>query len=195
MKGWRRNMRWEDTGLEWVRTSPYILNLQSVYEYAFTALSSLAFLDYFDVCNFLKFEPSWHKGQHTHLFSSRQVSAAAIIKYLKEEIFKNYKQYEGFSLSIKGDKGNFVEIAVRDIRKIKPALFGLGMLALSKKHTHFYVNSEDIYQFVGAHVGDSEFLRKLCTPEEEIDVAYFEKKWDDETQNFIERSKKFYLYE
>ncbi|MDR1435448.1 MAG: DUF1343 domain-containing protein [Puniceicoccales bacterium] len=194
MEGWRRDMRWEDTGLKWVRTSPYIFNLQSVYEYAFTALSALVALDYFDTCNFLKFESSWSSWQHLHLFSSRYISSVLIMKYLNEEVFKNYSQY-GFSLSARGDKGNFIEIEVKDIRKVKPALFGLAMLALSKKYTRFYVNSEDVYRFIGAHIGDNELLQKLCAGGEEIDVSYFAKKWDNEAQNFIEKSKVFYFYE
>ena len=38
MKGWKRNMRWEDTGLQWVPTSPHIPHYYSAQFYAATGI-------------------------------------------------------------------------------------------------------------------------------------------------------------
>jgi uncharacterized protein YbbC (DUF1343 family) len=192
MKGWKRSMLWRDTGLKWVETSPYISNLQSVYEDAFIALSAFVSLSYYDTCNFLKFESSWNSGRHFRAFSSRYIIPIAIIEYLEEGVFK--KRRQGFSLSVGGDHNNLVEISIRDIRKTKPALFGLAMLALAQKYTRFYTYSKEAIQFISAHIGDQELVDTLVNMHR-IDVSYFEKKWDDAAQNFIEQAKASYLYE
>jgi len=42
MRGWRRGMRWPETGLAWVPTTPYIPNFQAVEGYPMTGLGSAA---------------------------------------------------------------------------------------------------------------------------------------------------------
>ncbi|MDR1906726.1 MAG: DUF1343 domain-containing protein [Puniceicoccales bacterium] len=192
MKGWKRSMLWQDTGLEWIETSPYIGNLQSAYEYVFTALSSFVSLSCYDTCNFLKFEPSWDARRPLRVFSSRHVPAMTIIRYLENEIFK--KQKQGFSLSVVGKHHNFVEITVKDIRKIPPGLFGLAMLALSQKYTRFYTDNGENVQLVAAHIGDEELVEKLTKPAS-INVDYFKDKWANEALQFIEKVRPYYLYE
>ncbi len=41
MRGWRRSMRWPDTGLTWVPTSPFIQDFSAVEGYPMTGLGSL----------------------------------------------------------------------------------------------------------------------------------------------------------
>ncbi|MDR2812996.1 MAG: DUF1343 domain-containing protein [Puniceicoccales bacterium] len=192
MEGWKRSMLWQDTGLEWVETSPYIANLYSVYEYAFTALSSFVSLSYYDTCSFLKFEPSWETRRPLKIFSSRYITAAAIIRYLDNEIFKKEKQ--GFSLSVTGQYHNFVGITVKDIRKVSPCLFGLGMLALSQKYAHFYSDNDENIRLVATHIGDNELLHKLKKAER-INVSYFKDKWANEALQFSKKVKPYLLYE
>jgi uncharacterized protein YbbC (DUF1343 family) len=40
MRGWRRSMRWPDTGLTWVPTSPYVQDFSAVEGYPMTGLGS-----------------------------------------------------------------------------------------------------------------------------------------------------------
>jgi len=40
MRGWRRTMRWPDTGLTWIPTSPYIPNFSAVEGYPMTGLGT-----------------------------------------------------------------------------------------------------------------------------------------------------------
>jgi uncharacterized protein YbbC (DUF1343 family) len=40
MRGWRRSMRWPDTGLTWVPTSPYIPTFSAVEGYPLTGLGT-----------------------------------------------------------------------------------------------------------------------------------------------------------
>jgi uncharacterized protein YbbC (DUF1343 family) len=192
MKGWKRNMLWQNTGLEWVGTSPYIANLQSVYEYAFTALSSFVSLSYYETCSFLKFEPSWETRRPWSIFSSRYILALTIIRYLEDDVFK--KQKQGFTLSVTGKQHNFIEISVKDIRKVAPGLFGLGMLALSQKYARFYSDNEESIQLVASHMGDTELLNKL-RKSERINVAYFKDKWKNQALQFVEKVRPYHLYE
>jgi uncharacterized protein YbbC (DUF1343 family) len=192
MEGWKREMLWQDTGLEWVGTSPYIANLQSVYEYAFTALSSFVSMSYYETCSFLKFEPSWETRRPWSTFYSRYVTATAIIRYLENEIPK--KQKLGFALSVAGKHRNSVEITVKDIRKVPPGIFGLEMLAFSQKYARFYSDNEESIQLVASHMGDKELLSKL-KKSERISVNYFKDKWTKEALQFIEKVKPYLLYE
>ena len=41
MRGWRRSMRWPDTGLKWIPTSPFIPDFSAVEGYPMTGLGSL----------------------------------------------------------------------------------------------------------------------------------------------------------
>jgi uncharacterized protein YbbC (DUF1343 family) len=192
MRDWKRNMLWQDTGLDWVGTSPYITNLQSVYEYAFTALSSFVSMSYYETCSFLKFEPSWETRRPWSIFSSRYVTATAIIRYFENEIPK--KQKLGFSLSVTGKHHNSVEISVKDIRKVTPGLFGLEMLALSQKYARFYIDNQESIQLVASHMGDKELLNKL-KKSERISVNYFRDKWANQALQFVEKVKPYLLYE
>jgi uncharacterized protein YbbC (DUF1343 family) len=192
MKGWKRSMLWQDTGLDWVGTSPYITNLPSVYEYAFTALSSFVSMSYYETCSFLKFDPSWETKRPWSIFSSRYVTAAAIIRYLENEIPK--KQKLGFSLSVTGKHHDSVGIAVKDIRKITPGLFGLKMLIFSQKYAHFYVDNEESVHLVASHMGDEELLTKL-KKSERINGDYFIDKWANKALQFTEKVKPYLLYE
>lgn len=38
MRGWRRSMLWEDTGLHWVQTSPHVPNVEQAYLYVATGM-------------------------------------------------------------------------------------------------------------------------------------------------------------
>ena len=42
MKGWTRSMRWQDTGLKWIPTSPYINSPEAVEGYAMSGLGTQA---------------------------------------------------------------------------------------------------------------------------------------------------------
>ena len=192
MQGWRRDMAWEDTGLEWIQTSPNIKNLQSAMEYAFIAPSLvLAPSRGFDNCNFICFEPDWDKYLPFHSFYSKYTNPQNIIRHIRNTM--GTRGTQGFSLEI-GKKHNNINLRVSDIRKTIPALFGLAMFILAQQHTRFYFYGEDDYNFFGAHLGDNELLEKIAKMER-INFQYFENKWNDSAVEFIQETKRFYLYD
>jgi uncharacterized protein YbbC (DUF1343 family) len=193
MQGWKRDMRWEDTGLNWIETSPNIANLQSAYEYAFMSLGLFASTNYgLDNCNFIKMEPNWLAKLPFHSFSSKYIAAHKIVQYIKESL-REYSS--GFSLFVNSNNKNFVDILVEDIRKIVPGAFGLALLALSQQYTHFYAMGSDNYRFLRTHFGDSELLDTLISNQKRINIKYFIDKWKKNARHFIEKTKIFYLYD
>jgi uncharacterized protein YbbC (DUF1343 family) len=192
MEGWKRRMLWQDTGLKWIGTSPYISNLQSVYEYALITLGLFVSVNYgFDNCSFLKIEPNWNKSLLFHSFSVKYIVPKLLIAHINEIMCGHTA---GFTLSTNSSLKECVDLKVKDIRKVPPGLLGLALLSLARHHTRFYLNSDDNYRFIGAHLGDSELLNKLIQMEE-IDVAYFKEKWEKEALQFIEKTRPYRLYE
>lgn len=193
MQGWRRNMRWEDTGLKWTETSPNIANLQSAYEYAFMSLGIFASINYgFDNCNFIKMEPQWIEKLPFHSFTSKYIVAHRIIQYAKESL---QESYTGFSLSVNSKNRNLIDVNIEDLRRTVPAAFGLVLLALSQEYTHFYVIGDDNYRFLGTHFGDGELLSVLASKQKRINIRYFIDKWKEDARCFVEKTKDFYLYD
>lgn len=191
MEGWTRDMTWEETGLKWIPTSPYIQNLQSAKEYAFLALSFIASpIQGFDNCDFIYFNADLDRSLPMHSFTSKYTLPQNIIQYVHEVL--DARGVSGYSLEV--DKNhNAINLNVRDIRKTIPGLFGLAILTLSQRYTKLYFYGDDNYNFLGTHIGDNELLEKLAKMER-IDIPYFEKKWKESTANFLKESKRFYLY-
>jgi uncharacterized protein YbbC (DUF1343 family) len=192
MEGWKRNMRWEDTGLKWTQTSPNIVNTQSAYEYALLSFAIFVSSNYgHDNCNFIKLEPNWKRNLPFHRFSSKYTTPRNIIKYIEENL-KDRKT--GFTLSPSSSTDLFIDIKVKDIRKTAPALFGLIMLSLAQKCSRFYFMDDDDYYFFATHIGDRELAKKLQS-KEPIDISYFRKKWDAQALQFLEECKDIWLYD
>jgi uncharacterized protein YbbC (DUF1343 family) len=192
MEGWKRKMLWQHTGLKWSETSPHIANLRSAYEYAFMTLALFVSSNYgFDNCNFIKMEPDWECNLPFHRFSLRHAIPKAVVKEVAN-VFR--RRNAGFSLAVSPEYKNCVEVEVKDIRKVKPCLFGLVMLSLARQSTRFYINSEENLRFLGTHIGDAELLKKLSEMQN-IDVEYFEDKWEKEALQFVEKTKAYQLYE
>lgn len=63
MQGWKRDMLWQDTGLQWIQTSPNIPNLKSTYEFLFLGIGRWVSVNYgYDNCHFFKIEPDWERN-------------------------------------------------------------------------------------------------------------------------------------
>ncbi|MDR2200935.1 MAG: DUF1343 domain-containing protein [Puniceicoccales bacterium] len=192
MKNWKRDMLWQDTGLRWVQTSPYIPNLQSAYEFALINLATLVSSNHRSSnCNFFACETDWENNLPFHRFFSRIVVPSHIIRYVYETCGGHP---EGYTLTLSKKNKNAVEINIKDFRKTIPGFFALTLIALSQKHSRFDFNSEENYNFLGALIGDSELLEKLFRMEH-INPRYFEDKWHTSALHFIEKSKRFYRYD
>ncbi|MDR2807276.1 MAG: DUF1343 domain-containing protein [Puniceicoccales bacterium] len=192
MKGWKRNMLWQHTGLAWIQTSPMIPNLRSTYEFALCVFGLFASSNHgFDNCNFFKVEADWIKNLPFHKISSKFLTPGHFIQYVYE-VCPGHPT--GYSLSTSRKNKSILKLEVKDIRKVSPAMFGLALLSLSQKHSRFYFYSDENCGFVGAQLGDSELVDKLFRVER-IDPFYFQSKWEASALQFIEKVKSFYLYE
>ncbi|MDR1303359.1 MAG: DUF1343 domain-containing protein [Puniceicoccales bacterium] len=192
MEGWKRGMRWEDTGLKWKQTSPNIVNLQSAYEYAFLSFATFVTSNYgHDNCNFIKLEPDWRRSLPFHRFYSKYTTPKNIVRYIYESLKDNKV---GFTLSPSTSTDLYVDISVKDIRKTLPASFGLAMLALAQKCARFYFIDDDDYFYFATHIGDKELAERLRS-KELVNVAYFLRKWKEQSLQFIEKAKLYWMYD
>lgn len=195
MQGWRRSMIWDETGLDWVRTSPLIANWQSVVDYAASSLMMFLSSSYgFENSNFISFKPIFHKQLPFHCFISKYVTYYDIINFTKKHI----PAIESILIESKYESRTAVtmvmEFGMTDLNDIPPASLGLCMLALSQKYTMFNVFDDDNLSMIQTHIGDSELVDCLVH-KKSIDVAYFMKKWSRLADEFIQATRPYYLYD
>lgn len=185
MSGWKRNMLFTDTKLDWILPSPNLPTFRSVFSYLATC--------YFEGTNvsegrgttkpFETFGAPWLKNQE-------------LINILKNENHDGVKFRETYftpnSSKHKGKLCNGVEIIVSDEKKFKPVLLGMSLLVNIKK-------LHDEFQYLGPYSKKGEPMINLLVGDNFIKENKYsvneikEKFYKDETK-FKKIKEKYYIY-
>jgi uncharacterized protein YbbC (DUF1343 family) len=185
MRGWTRNMRWPDTELKWVPTSPFVPTFEAAAGYAMVGLGT----------------------QNTEWKFSKEFPFRSIgfPKKTPDEIIKAMEAYRipglGFvklpGRDADGKPTTLVYVEVRDWDAWHPTELSFYMHKQAARWSRlnpFAALTTDEQRTFRIHVGSTDWLTALRRDGGRIDVAAFLKKWNDQATVYRELTKKFWLY-
>ncbi len=187
MRGWTRNMRWPDTGLKWVPTSPYIGTYDAVIGYAMVGLGTQ------------NTDWTWGIGRD---FPFRGIGfprktpdeiVAAMNTYKIPGI--TFLKRAGTASDGKPITGVYVEVT--DWEKWNPTELSFHMHKQAAKWTRlnpFVALTSEEQRSFKIHVGSNAWYAALQRDGARVDVPLFLKNWEERAAIYQEQTKKFWLY-
>ena len=187
MRGWTRAMRWPDTGLKWVPTSPNVQSFDAVIGYAMVGLG----------CQNSGW--TWGIGRD---FPFRGIGFA---KKTPEDIAKvidacripGLTLLKRTGLDREGKVINGIYVEVTDWEKWNPTELSFYMhrqAAAWQRLNPFSVLTTDEQHTFLVHVGSTAWYNALRREGARVDVAGFLANWRARALNYQEQTKKFRLY-
>ncbi len=193
MRGWRRSMRWPETGLRWVPTSPMIQDFPSVVGYAMSGLGT-----YFDLS--VKFDIGFRHGVGTD-YAFRGLSHKTAKSDVVERELRAMK-LPGLSfrrVSVPGKSGRpetgvFVEVSDWDDWNPTEISFHLMRLAcrIDPRNPNPF-RTGDASGFL-RHMGSTAFYETLKRDGARTDVEAWFRQWQAQAKIYQQQSKRFWLY-
>ncbi|ATC63085.1 hypothetical protein CMV30_03445 [Nibricoccus aquaticus] len=189
MQGWRRSMRWPETGLKFVPTSPYIQDFAACVGYAMTGLG----------CQIGGFSHGIgtqypFRGVSTKLRSMDQVQKELTALRLPGLAFKKVSltSPNGAPMGI----GIYVEVNDWDDWNPTELSFHLMRLAAlyNAKNPFAAATSAEALLF-NKHTGSAEWWNAIKRDGSRVDLTGFLRKWKQDALLFQQSSRRFWLYE
>ena len=187
MRGWRRSMRWPETGLTFVPTSTAIQDFAAVQGYAMTGLG----------CIIGGFS---HGIGRSYPFRGIAHQTAKIEVVEKELRALNLPGLQFQRVSAPDRKGNpavglYIEITDYDEWQPTELSFHLMKIAcqLNRKNPFASASKSEQRTFL-VHMGSTAFFNDLVTKGAAIDVDAWMRVWRDQANIYQEQSKRYWLY-
>lgn len=185
MQGWQRSMRWPQTGLRWIPTSPYIQNLSAVLGYAMTGLGAQIGDFSHGIGTPFPFRLLRYQGK-----SSQQ-----LLDVLKK------RRLPGLDFQIiqtKSKQGTAVEgvfVLVTDWEQVRLTDLSFHMMQLTAlwAGSSIYAESKHAALF-NKHVGSSAWWSALTKNGAKLNLNTFIQDWERAALRFQQQSKIYQLY-
>jgi len=188
MRGWTRSMRWPETGLKWIPTSPYIQDFAAVIGYPMTGLGS-------------------ELGQFSHGFPGPRYPFRGIAHpRIKDDVLEkelralnlpglNYRRISVPGRNGKPVTGLYVEVTDYDDWRPTELNFHLMRLACKYEPANPFAaaNAADTRRFL-IHMGSTDFFNALKRDGARTDVAGFIRDWEARAKVYQQQTRKFWLY-
>lgn len=193
MRGWRRSMRWPETGLTWVPTSPMIQDFSACVGYAMVGLGT-----YSDPK--ARFDIGFRHGVGDQ-YAFRGILHRSVRSEIIERELRALKlpglSYRRVSAPMRDGKpgtGVFIEVSDWDDWNPTELSFHLMVLACKlEKRNPFNVSDASASGFL-RHMGSEAFLRALQRDGAKTNVAAFLADWRARVQVYRAQSAKYRLY-
>ena len=187
MRGWRRSMRWPETGLKWVPTSPYIQDFASVIGYPMTGLGT--------------YLTGFSHGLGTS-YPFRGISHPKISDTLLERELRalnipglNFRRVSVPNRDGKPVTGLYVE--VNDYQDWRPTELSFHLMRLACKYEgqnpFVYSSGTSINGFM-KHMGSTEFYDAIKRDGARVNVEAFIKDWEAKAKIYQQQTRKYWLY-
>jgi uncharacterized protein YbbC (DUF1343 family) len=181
LRGWRRSMTWNLTGLNWTPTSPMINSSKAALGYAMSGLG----------CMDSGFSHSSPADQNFRFLTYPRRKAADLMAAFGNAV-------PGLTLQPQqqADGTQGVYLAVGDWPKLRPTAISLFMLrqACVWAPNPFVGLSTGKRELFIKHLGSEAFFDELRTQGARIDLARWMKRWDGDAAAFRARTAPFFLY-
>jgi uncharacterized protein YbbC (DUF1343 family) len=187
MVGWKRTMRWPETGLTWVATSPNMQSFAAIEGYAMTGLG----------CYLGNFRSGVGNQYIFRGISNGEIKPEALERELRALSIPGV-QFRRVSVPTATGKpatGLYVEIVDWDAWRPTELSFYLMRLAckLEARNPFAFASAGEVTNFLH-YVGSVAFFRDLVARGSRVDVDSYVRKWEDEDRRFQEESTRFWLY-
>jgi uncharacterized protein YbbC (DUF1343 family) len=187
MRGWTRAMRWPDTELKWVATSPNIPSFESVIGYAMVGLGTQ--------------NSGWTWG----IGKDFPFRGIAFPKKTPEEIITAMDAYKIPGIKLVKQPGldregkliTGVYVQVTDWEAWHPTELSFYMHKQAAKWTRlnpFATLTTDEQRTFKIHVGSTAWLSALSREGGKVNVPSFLQNWQSRAGIYLEETKKFWLY-
>lgn len=194
MRGWRRSMRWPETGLTWIPTSQYIQDFSACVGYPMVGLGTYQDQPRFDI----GFRHGVGGEYAFRGLSHRTVKSEVIERELRA---LNIPGLSFRRVSVPGKNGKpatgvFVEVSDWDEWHPTELNFHLMVLAcrLEKKNPFLVSRPSDANAFL-RHLGCEEFYRALQRDGANTNIAAFLADWQARAKVYQTQSKRYWLYQ
>ena len=181
LRGWRRSMTWNLTGLNWTATSPMINSSKAALGYAMSGLG----------CMDSGFSHSSTADQNFRFLTYPRRKAADLMA-----VFGNAVPGLVLQPQQQADGTQGVYLAVGDWPQLRPTAISLFMLrqACVWATNPFGGLSTSKRELFIKHLGSEAFFDELRTQGARIDLARWMKRWDGDAAAFRARTAPFRLY-
>ena len=186
MRGWRRSMMWNDTGLRWVPTSPAIPTPSAAMGYAMTGLG----------CQIGGFKHGYGTKYPFRMLSYPGVSNASLARILRRCDVAGLR-YTPVSAKASGSKSGGVYVGITDWRSLSPTAISFHMMRLAcvlSKGNPFAAATKSQASLFNKHTGTESWWREISSKGAKADVEKFLSIWKIYCRNFQSVAKQFYLY-
>lgn len=181
MRGWRREMTWPQTGLDWTPTSPMIDSPKAALGYAMTGLG----------CMDSGFSHSSGTGRNFRFVTYPRRKSAELVAALAAAS-------PGLSLEPQqlADGTQGVYVGVGDWARLRPTALSLHMLrqACVWAPNPFAGLAGAKRELFIKHLGSEAFFDELRTQGARTDLARWQRRWDGDAAAFRARTAAFHLY-
>mgnify|MGYP000461384004 CR=1 FL=1 len=187
MHGWTRSMRWPDTGLKWIATSPFVQDYNAVIGYAMVGLGT-------EIGGW-----TWGIGTFYHF------RGIGFPKKTPEQIIAELEQYKIAGIKLvktpgvdrKGEVIQGVYVEVDDWNAWHPTELSFYMMKTAAKWSTgnpFKSAPADRQNMFNKVTGSTAWWKALTTQGSKVDVASFLKNWRARAAIYQQQSKKYWLY-
>ena len=187
MRGWTRAMRWKNTGLKWIPTSPYINSVEAVEGYAMTGLGTIA-------------------GRFGHTFRGKNGELTHPFRWISfpdknEKILASFANglfipgLTAIPRRIENHGGAYLSIANWDsLRPCEISFWMMRQACVWNAKNPFATLSENERALFIKHVGSETFFNALRRDGAKTNIAAWCRMWTERAETFRARMKKHYLY-
>jgi uncharacterized protein YbbC (DUF1343 family) len=187
MRGWRRSMRWRDTGLLWKATSPLMPNAEAAEGYPMTGLGCQ--LD--DFSHGVK-----QRAGHNYLFrfihfpgkDARDLERALRARKIRGLGVTPWRLRDG-------TEGVYLSITDWAALRLTEASFHMMQLSCQwAKKNPFAALSPGKRDLFNKHTGCEAFFNDLCKRGAATDIHAWTNRWEKEAHTFQDWSRRHWLY-
>lgn len=188
MRGWRRSMRWPETGLTFVPTSPVMRDFPTIVGYAMTGLG----------CEYSGFEHGFGTAYPFRALSFKGIPVDRLLRDL------NALELPGLTFRLvetstsRGVSRPGVYVGVTDWRAWHPTelSFHLHRLACRYNPPNPFAELDATQaRTFNIHVGSTRWWTALKRDGVRVNVASYFKRWTSRAETYRQRSRQFWLYD
>lgn len=187
MKGWKRSMLWQNTGLKWVPTSPNIPSANAAMGYALSGLG----------CQIGGFGHGIGTNYPFCFLSHPQLSTDILLKYLKQMPIDGLEFEKAKTKNKKGQSVEGIYLHIKNWHKLKPTDLSFYLMPLACK-----INKKNVFakasnlekELFNKHTGSLALWKALVQKGAYTPIHSFIQEWDKSNKTFQNTSKRYYLY-
>ena len=187
MKNWKRSMTWDQTGLDWVPTSPGIPTLSAVLGYAMTGLGA----------EINRFRHGFGTEYSFRLLSMPGIETETLVSELNSLPLKGVQFVKATGTNQKDNPVEGAYVQVYNWETLSPTALSFYMMPLACKlqeenpYAEASANSAGLFN---KHVGSYAWWQEISTKGIDADVESFLKQWQSKAEYFKNWSSNYWIY-